>query len=350
MQGVIPFARFMELALYCPDCGYYEKENDRLGGKGDFYTSVSVGPLFGEMLAFQFAEWLEKLSGGKPQLVEAGAHNGRLAKDILTWLQNWRPALFNDLEYVICEPSARRKEWQRQTLQSFKHRIRWISGDLKHQTFNGVIFSNELLDAMPVHRLGWDAKRRESFEWGVTVAEGQFVWRRMERSKVLGIPLFQRRFDLPPELQKALPDDFVTEVCPSAERWWADAAAALERGWLMTLDYGLNSDEFLAPHRTNGTLRAYHRHKVNDDLLAHPGEQDLTAHVNFDSIQLAGESAGLRTHLFTTQANFFAETMKQFWPEAKKCGGWTNDRAREFQTLIHPEHLGRAFRVLVQTR
>ena len=349
---MISFARFIELALYCPDCGYYEKENDRLGRRGDFYTSVSVGTLFGELLAFQFAEWLGELSDAKPQLVEAGSHDGRLARDILTWLQKWRPALFKDLEYVICEPSARRREWQRESLQGFVNQVRWVSGDLSQVgSFKGVIFSNELLDAMPVHRLSWDASRREWFEWGVAVTGAQFDWRRMGTSKVpTASPAFQQLAGLPPELLKALPDGFTTEISPAAEKWWAEAGVALQRGWLMTLDYGLSSVEFFAPHRVNGTLRAYHGHKVSDDLLSNPGQQDLTAHVNFDSIRFAGESVGLRTALFSTQASFFAEIMKRFWPEAERHDAWTSRRGRQFQTLVHPEHLGRAFRVLVQTR
>jgi len=352
VKGVIPFARFMDLALYCPDCGYYEKENDRVGRRGDFYTSVSVGSLFGELLAFQFAESLSKLSDQKPQLVEAGVHDGRLAKDILTWLERWRPALFRELEYVICEPSERRKGWQRETLKSFANQVRWISADLKSLAgaFNGVIYSNELLDAMPAHRLGWNAPRREWFEWGVCIAGDQLDWQPMERSNVLDTAPFQRLTELPGELLEALPDGFVTEICPAAERWWKDAAHALRHGWLVTLDYGLSAHEFFAPQRAKGTLRAYHRHQVSDELLANPGEQDLTGHVNFEAIQLGGESVGLKTEQYTMQASFFAEIMKRFWPEAEKHGAWTSGQAREFQTLVHPEHLGRAFHVLVQTR
>lgn len=353
VHGVISFARFMDLALYCPDCGYYEKENDRVGARGDFYTSVSVGSLFGELLAFQFSEWLTKLPGGKPQLVEAGAHDGRLAQDILRWLRHWRPALFKELEYVICEPAARRREWQRAMLQDFGKQVRWISGDVKSQrgAFNGVLFSNELLDAMPVHRLGWDMRRREWFEWGVALAEDRFDWRRMGTPQALRASLgFQQLCRLAAELLDALPDGFIVEIAPAAESWWTEAALALQHGWLMTADYGLGALEFFAPHRVNGTLRAYHRHQVSDDLLANPGGQDLTGHVNFDALQRAGELAGLRTERFTPQGSFFAGIMKRFWPEAESRGEWTSGQARAFQTLVHPEHLGRAFHVLVQTR
>jgi len=178
-RGAICFARFMELALYCPDCGFYEKENDTIGRRGDFYTSVSIGSLFGELLAFQFASWLAERGTGNAgrgtsqmQIIEAGAHDGWLASDILNWLRLRRAALFEQIEYCIVEPSTRRQERQRETLAGFAPRVRWIAdagspvddsrGAVSNPQFNGVIFSNELLDAMPVHRLGWDARRREN--------------------------------------------------------------------------------------------------------------------------------------------------------------------------------------------
>jgi SAM-dependent MidA family methyltransferase len=352
-RGVIPWVRFMELALYCPDCGYYEKENDNIGRRGDFYTSVSVGPLFGELLAFQFAEWLAEIPTDRLHLVEAGAHDGRLAADVLRWLRLWRPALFDRIEYIICESSARRRQWQRQTLKEFRA-VRWVESDLSPHArqFNGVLFSNELLDAMPVHRVGWSAQRREWFEWGVINSGDGFEWARMEAREGTGAgaELFERLNGLPGVLLEALPEGFTTEVCPAAEQWWQIAAEALRRGRLLTLDYGLSAEEFLAPHRATGTLCAYHRHKLCTDLLANAGEQDLTAHVNFSAIQQAGEAAGLKTELFTTQADFFAGIMKQFWPEEERRGAWTGARGREFRTLVHPEHLGRAFRVLGQSR
>ena len=166
----------MELALYCPVCGYYEKENDTIGWRGDYYTSVSSGSLFGELLAFQFSAWLEQLrmlnigcGSDALKIVEAGAHDGKLAGDILTWLQLRQPELAARLEYWIIEPSARRQQSQHEILRSFSPRVRWANklsavGDCSAAKVRGVIFSNELLDAMPVHRLGWDAKRCEWFE------------------------------------------------------------------------------------------------------------------------------------------------------------------------------------------
>lgn len=345
--GAIPFVRFMELALYCPDYGFYERESDTVGRRGDFYTSVSVGPLFGELLAFQFAEWLVKLEGDKLQIVEAGAHDGKLAADILRWLGKHRPSLFERLEYIMAEPSVRRREWQRKTLVEFDGRVRWLEAGLgQHKSqFTGVIFANELLDAMPVHRVGWDAKRMEWFEWGVAWEDERFAWTQMQAQ-----PVDCQLPELPTELLAVLSDGFTTELSPAAEQWWGDAARALGKGRLLTLDYGLRAEELFAPQRSNGTLRAYRRHRVCDDLLADPGQQDLTAHVNFSRIQMAGEIAGLRTELFATQSEFMVGIVPRFWAKADQPGGWTARQNRELQTLMHPEHLGRAFRVLVQSR
>src|ERR1700690_701249 len=161
-HGILSFARFMELALYCPDYGYYEAKKDNPGRRGDFYTSVNVGELFGQLLAFQFAGWQEPEAGSQRSevgIIEAGAHDGTLAGDILNWLQRARPELFERIQYGIVEPSRRRQEWQREKLEKFAPHVRWFA-DLKtpaqatrHPSRHEVVFSNELLDAMPVHRL-----------------------------------------------------------------------------------------------------------------------------------------------------------------------------------------------------
>jgi len=342
--GAMPFVRFMELALYCPKLGYYETKRDTVGRRGDFYTSVSVGSLFGELLAFQFAEWLEEInvtSGLK--IVEAGAHDGQLAWDILTWLQSNRPGVFEKIEYCILEPSAHRREWQRDTLECFAGRIRWLTR-LDATSVTGIIFSNELLDAFPVRRLGWNAKRKKWFEWGVAVDGQKFVWTKMELAGDHVPPM-----DVAPSLLDVLPDDFTTEASPAAAAWWRLAADALARGKLIMADYGLDSEDFFVPSRTNGTLRAYYRHHFADDLLGNAGEQDLTAHVNFSEIRKAGEAAGLASEFNSTQSKFLTGILEKTVKD-KTFGEWTSARGRQFQTLTHPEHLGRAFRVLVQSR
>ncbi|MGA2279012.1 MAG: SAM-dependent methyltransferase [Verrucomicrobiota bacterium] len=355
-HGVLSFARFMELALYCPVHGYYETKKDNPGRHGDFYTSVGVGELFGQLLAFQFAEWLGEMRNAEcgVRIVEAGAHDGRLAKDILAWLLSNRPELFDRLDYWLIEPSARRQEWQGETLREFAPRVRWFDSLQsisspnpkssrpagRNPELSGIIFSNELLDAMPVHRFGWDAAKKTWFEWGVAVDGEKFVWAK--------IPSPQSAIRNP-QLEAVLPDGYTIEICPAAESWWREAAGILKHGKLMTIDYGLTADELFSPSCPRGTLRAYFRHHASDDLLANVGEQDLTAHVNFSALQAAGKSAGLRTEMFSTQSQFLTRILEKA-SKANSLGKWTPAQARQFQTLTHPEHLGRAFRVLVQSR
>jgi SAM-dependent MidA family methyltransferase len=348
-SGVLSFARFMELALYCPVHGYYETQKDTIGRRGDFYTSASTGELFGELLAFQFAGWLEKefrSQNSGARIIEAGAHDGRLATDILNWLQSHRPELFAQLEYCIIEPSANRQLWQQETLKQFSPRVRWFSDfenlklKINSSKLAGIIFSNELLDAFPVHRFGWDAKNKKWFEWGVAIDGEKFAWAKIQNSE------FRIQN---PELESVLPDNYTVEISPAAENWWREAAGILERGKLLAIDYGLTADELFSPARVNGTLRAYFQHHVSDDLLANVGKQDLTAHVNFSAIQKAGEQAGLKNEIFSTQTKFLTQILEKTLAE-KSFGEWNSNRARQFQTLTHPEHLGRAFRVLVQSR
>jgi SAM-dependent MidA family methyltransferase len=176
-----------------------------------------------------------------------------------------------------------------------------------------VLFCNELLDAMPVHRLGWDLARAGWFEWGVTLLNESFAWTRLGQLQFLSSE--QRAFlDLEPrgclscqpqlwpaELLAALPDGFTTEVCPSAEAWWDSAVRVLDRGEMVAIDYGFTAEELMARGPIGGTLRAYHRHRLADSVLDDPGDQDITAHVNFSSIRAVGESAGLQTDALLTQ-------------------------------------------------
>jgi SAM-dependent MidA family methyltransferase len=388
-RGAVTFARYMELALYCPNSGYYEREEDIVGSRGDYYTSVSVGSLLGELLALQFTDWLQDClvpeakgqppgagrepdNNGQPlRIVEAGAHSGDLAKDILGWLRQHRSSLLKNLEYWIVEPSDRRRLQQQHNLREFGSNVRWAkkmaellsrpiseSYSASSGSVRGIIFSNELLDAMPVHRLGWDAKARTWFEWGVTLQSGQFVWTRIFSGRSGHTGRLSRDSisvsfpQLPTEdrLLDRLPDGFTIEICPAAEEWWRTAATALERGKLVAIDYGLLAEEFLVPERKDGTMRGYHRHQPSGNVLAHPGEEDITAHVNFTAIRNAGEATGLITEVLWTQARFLTCIAERIWKAEASFGEWTPERTRQFQTLTHPEYFGRSFHVLVQSR
>jgi SAM-dependent MidA family methyltransferase len=205
---------------------------------------------------------------------------------------------------------------------------------------HGIIFSNELLDALPAHPFAWNATARRFEEIGVGLMGDSFAWTRLPQPTIAP-PQF------PPELLDVLPDGYVFELSPDAAQWWTAAASALKRGWLLTIDYGGVLEELLSPSRTSGTMRAYSQHRVSADVLANPGEQDITTHVNFSEIQRAGEAGGLKTVALTTQSQFLTGIARDLWISR---GSWPQQQVRQFQTLTHPEHLGRPFRVLVQSR
>lgn len=382
-RGVLSLARFMELALYCPESGYYERRTahgpssesaaagQRIGREGDYYTSVSTSSLFGHLLGFQFAQWLEELAGqnvcdpgsqplrpaflsssGLPrfQVVETGAHDGALAFDILSWLKQHHPYLLCRLQYWLIEPSGQRQSWQRAKLDSFADLVRWADSFQALSTgVRGIIFCNELLDSLPVHRLAWDRPSGKWMEWGVGLSNDQFVWRPLRSPECdWNTELAQAGFELSSVLLSILPDGFIIDHCPAARTWWRQAAAALHHGRLLTIDYGLTAHQLLSPERSQGTLRAYQRHQITGDVLANPGEQDLTTHVNFTQLQKTGEADGLKTDAFLTQAQFLTAIATRFWAE----GGVppSSSHVRQFLTLTHPEHLGRPFRVLIQSR
>jgi SAM-dependent MidA family methyltransferase len=249
------------------------------------------------------------------------------------------------------EPSEERKGWQTRQLDIFARQIRWVETLDQLPPVSGIIFCNELLDAMPVHRFGWSAGERQWREMGVAIEGERFVWAELSASAFdVAAEMRAAGFEIPKELEAVLPDDFCIEVSPAAREWWRSAAQCLKRGKLLTIDYGLEALEFLAPERASGTLRSYREHHLVEDVLANAGEQDITAHVNFTQLQAAGESAGLNTTAFLSQERLLGEIVRSIAAVPDTFDEWTPPRTRQLQTLIHPEHLGRPFRVLVQTR
>lgn len=346
----------MEAALYTPGLGYYERQPGRIGRVGDYYTSVSVGPVFGQCLAARFAPWLAALEAERPrQLVELGPHDGRLARDLLDALATVAPSTFARLEYVLVDPSPGRHAWQAAMLAPHRDRVHWVAdlAELAPGSVSGVIFGNEFFDALPVHRLGWDAAARDWFEWLVGWDGTRFCWVRSRPGETRDWPAAKRREALEaeypalgePAVQALLPDGFTVEVCPAARTLWTTAARALGAGWLVALDYGPDR-EALRPERPEGTWRAFSRHHRSADVLAAPGEQDLTADVNFPALAAAGEREGLQTVALCAQGRFLVEALRA-QPLAAR---WSAAQRRQFQTLIHPQHLGERFKVLVQTR
>ena len=343
--GAIPFSRFMERALYEPGLGYYE--HAAIGRAGDFSTSVSTGPLFGELLARHACKaWTRHGLVDRPgplPWIEAGAHDGQLALDFLSALRALRPDLVPRVRYVLVEPSATRRAWQEAKLRRFGASVEWAASI---PPFDGVLFSNELLDAFPIERHAWDARGGRWWRMGVTEHDGRLVGCR------IGLDPAHDAFlgAIPPELLDVLPDGHVVEHSPGAEAWWADAARALGKGCLIAFDYGFDASDRFRPGRSHGTLRGYSGHQLVDDVLASPGSIDLTAHVDFGRIQQVGEAAGLVTSELDSQHRLLSRWMAEDIAAGDDSGAWTPARLRQWQALSHPTHFGHAFKVLVQER
>jgi SAM-dependent MidA family methyltransferase len=352
-NGPMLFSRFMEMALYHPDYGYYVSDLSAVGKSGDFVTSVSCGDVFGSLLCERFLDWSSESSEFErdgSRWIEVGAHNGQLAKDILSYCREARPDRYRNVQYEIIEPSQTRMAAQMDLLADHLPRIRWRRSwnEYSPRSVRGVIFSNELLDSFPVDRISWNAAQKTWFLWSVTFMNGELAWIKTP----LSCSLRRQEFidSVPEELLTHLPDGFTTELGTAACDWWRDAANRLDRGRLLAIDYGLRREDFFAPHRHEGTLRAYSQHRQNTDLLQNPGKQDLTSHVNFSAIESTGESVGLTSVGLESQESFLTKILQRLVKRTPDSSFLDPKRIRQLQSLIHPSHFGRSFSVLVQKR
>ncbi len=288
--GRITFARFMELALYHPQYGYYTSGLNRTGKAGDYFTSVSVGPLFGRILARQFQLW------GIRDVLEVGGHRGQLRADIL--------AAAADLDYRVIE-----------------------AGDSLPDKITGCVLSNELLDAFPVHRIHGDCE----------------VYVTCDFQEELG-PLSDPR--LP-----RLPAGYRSEINLRAQDWLRAIADRLTSGYILTIDYGLERAEYFAPHHKDGHLQCYHRHTKSGHPYHRIGEQDITAHVEFTSLIELGEQLGLETVRFTDQTHYLLEIGAPIIREiVERDAGKLSPERNAIHQLTHPGLMGRAFKVLIQQK
>jgi SAM-dependent MidA family methyltransferase len=293
--GWIGFARYMAMALYEPGLGYYSAGARKLGAAGDFITAPEVAPVFSRCLAAQCAEVLAALGGG--DVLEFGAGSGAMAAAMLAELESLGclPG-----RYRILDVSADLRERQRVTIESavphLLERVEWL--DQWPARFTGVVVANEVLDAMPVERFAWRggcvealgvSATGDAFQWSVTPATGAL------RDQV------ERIHD---EVGADWSDGYVSEVNLGLEAWLAAAAAMLERGVMLLVDYGLPRRELYSPERSAGTLLCHFRHRFHDDPFVRVGLQDITAWVDFTAVAEAAQRAGLDVVGYTTQAHF----------------------------------------------
>jgi SAM-dependent MidA family methyltransferase len=287
-EGPISFHDFMEMALYHPNKGYYTAAQDRIGQRGDFYTSSSLTPAFGAMIGRQLEE-MWKLLGTNPfTVVECGAGTGTLARDILAYLKE-NKKLYAQLNYCIIEKSPAMREKEKAQLPE---RVSWLNGIQDLPEFTGCILSNELLDNFPVHQVVMEEKLMEVF----VGYENGFVELLQPASRALA--------DYLAELHVVLPKGFRTEINLGATQWIKQMAASLKRGYVLTIDYGDRSGPLYSGRRNCGTVLCYHKHTISDNPYLNIGEQDITTHVNFSALCHWGFKNGLLCCGLTSQASF----------------------------------------------
>ena len=322
--GWLPFDRFMALALYEPGLGYYANASRKFGAMpqsgSDFVTAPELSPLFGRALAVQVAQGLQ--AAGSGAVMEFGAGSGALAEAVLDALGD------AVTQYAIVDLSGTLRERQQARLARFGNRVQWLNA--LPERFEGVVLGNEVLDAMPVQLLHFDGAAW--FERGVVVNGSALVFA-----------------DRPTALRPPMDSPFVpgttTEIHPQAEAFITTLAGVLQRGLALFIDYGFPEAEYYLPQRHGGTLMCHHAHRADGDALAHVGLKDITAHVNFTGIALAGQDAGLDVAGYTSQARFLIN-----------CGlvpmldGATLAQRAMAQKLITEHEMGELFKVIAFSR
>ncbi|NJL89801.1 MAG: class I SAM-dependent methyltransferase [Coleofasciculaceae cyanobacterium SM2_1_6] len=305
-QHRITFAAYMDLALYHPQHGYYATGRVNIGDRGDFFTAPHLGADFGELLGKQLSELWEIMGRPEPwQLVEMGAGQGLIAIDMLRYLQREHPELFGVLEYLIIEKSPALIKQQQQNLESWAEiisKVRWCSWEeIPENSLVGCCFSNELVDAFPVHL--WTIEAGELREIYVTAAAGEF----REVVGEISTPRLQDYWQLTGIKITNYPEGYRSEVNLAALDWLTIVAGKLQRGYVITIDYGYEGDRYYSPGRNQGTLQCYYRHRHHANPYIHVGQQDITAHVNFTALQQQGKLLGLESEALTKQGLFLME-------------------------------------------
>jgi SAM-dependent MidA family methyltransferase len=346
-SGPMTFARFMELALYHPKFGYYTRATEpeeRIGWSGDYYTSFDVHPIFAGTLARQIRQVDEELGSPDPfTVIEMGPGKGLLARDFLAACEKDSPRLFARLRYVLIERSPVMIAEQRQVLAPWLvyGNVSWLNGlnELADGSLTGVLLSNELVDAFPVHRIR--TVQGEPKELYVAEADGRFV----EQTGPLSTPALAHYLARLAALDITLPEGYTTEINLDAIAWMKEVARVMGRGVVLTIDYGHTAQDLYGPDRARGTLLGYWKQLTSEDPYTRVGLQDLTAHVDFTALAAAGDEAGLRVTGFTNQMSFLMslgveQTLESFEPGSK-----------EFQSILQlfrPDGMGRTFKILVQ--
>jgi SAM-dependent MidA family methyltransferase len=336
-SGWLSWRDAMALALYHPQAGYYSGSPRRIGRSGDFYTAVSVGPLYGQLIAQQAADlWLE---AGAPHdfiIAEQAAHDGQLMSDILSAARQHHPDFSSAVRPVIVEPKADYREVQQATLKNHPD-TQWISQLSALRAAHGLLVCNELLDALPVHRVM--KKDGQWQELGLASEEHLLSW------KSQPIPVDSRLGKATRSLPRQLPEGYITELHLDLEDWVRELSTSPFHGQLWMADYGLDAEDYWSVTRPTGTLRRYYRHQMDDRVLEQLGEADLTTHINLGTLLQCAEQHRLQLRHLASQGRTLTRLATNWLRQQETSGTPDPALLRQFQTLTHPGIMGNRFQI-----
>lgn len=348
-HGPMPFSRFMERCLYAPGLGYYSAGKPKFGKAGDFITAPELGDLFAQCVATNVAPVLEKL-GAQADMLELGGGSGAFAGDVLVALE---AVAALPRRYLILEPSADLRERQRERLREalpapLFARVAWLDRP-PQEPWRGVLFANEVIDALPATRFA--LLQGEVYEEHVvTESTGGFVRStRPADALVRGAVRHLER-----SLGQPFAEGYRSELLPQLPYWMQAVAGSLEAGLMLFIDYGHPRREYYRPDRDDGTLRAFYRQRMHNDVLRHPGLQDLTASVDFTALAEAGRSAEFDVAAYLPQAQFLmASGLQEIFERAHAEASDEAERyalAQQVKHLTLPGAMGERFQVMLMAR
>ena len=301
-QQRLTFADYMDWLLYDPNYGYYATGQVGIGKTGDFFTASSLGSDFGELLAEQFREmWLNLAQPTSFNLVEMGAGTGILAQDILNYCRKNYPDFFESLQFIIIEKSFYLQSLQQKKLENFQDKVNWQEWEnIADNSLVGCFFSNELVDAFPVHLV--TVSKGKLKEIYVTYEQGSLRETIAELSSLELESYFSlNQLNLTADIYSS---GYRTEVNLMAFDWLKTVTQKLRQGYVLTIDYGYSAEKYYHPQRFQGTLQCYYQHRYHSDPYVNLGRQDITAHVNFTALENWGKIFGLDSLAFTQQGLF----------------------------------------------
>lgn len=336
------YSEYINTVLYAPEAGYYMSDREKIGKQGDFYTTSNLSDVFGRTLA----KWLLHISnecGIPPVFCEIGGGTGRLAHSILTYLRKNEPGIFSKLQYFIIDVSSYQRQRQKEALSEFEN-VHFLEALESLPVMEGIIFSNELFDALPVHVI----EKKQSVLYEAFIRENAgHLEESLEPLDNCEIRSFLENQNI------SLQEGQRFEVPLAMVSYLKSIAGYLDKGFLVSIDYGYSNDEWKLPMHKKGSLRGYYKHQMVENVLLYPGQMDITSHIHFDALALYGTESGLKKEWllgqreFLLQAGILNELRDHYdanpFSEISK-------RNRAIRNLVVPGGISSHFRVLLQSK